>query len=323
MTVICDLETLSAPLRRPVLTIGNFDGVHRGHLALFDKVKERAAALDGQSAVMTFRPHPIKIMKPGNGPPLITPTEQKLTLIQDAGIDVVFCINFTRAFAAVTAAQFVEDILVRKIGIKEIVVGYDYTFGRGREGTTGFLREAGDRLGFVVHEVAPVHAGDSLVSSTTIRRLIQEGDLPRAKNLLGRDYQICGTVVSGENRGARLLGFPTANLEPIDELTPKPGVYAVRVLIDKGTYDGVTNIGYNPTFDHGRLSVETHILDFKGDLLGSTIRIVFLARLRSERTFTSVRELAEQIGKDVLLAREIFKTPSSSAAEGVACAGGQ
>jgi riboflavin kinase/FMN adenylyltransferase len=307
MTVIINLEQLEKPLKNPVLTIGNFDGVHKGHLALFDKVKERAVAIGGQSAVMTFEPHPIKVMKPGNGPLLITPTPQKLMLLDDAGIDVILCVPFTKEFAAISARDFVQDILVDKIGIKEIVVGYDYSFGHRREGDIELLHQLGSRIGFKVHMVEPVSINHTLVSSTSIRNLVQEGNLAEAKKLLGRDYQIRGTVVKGKNRGGSQLGFPTANLEIVDELTPKVGVYAVKVLIEDQILDGVTNIGYNPTFGDNPFSVETHILDFSGDLLGKTIKINFIERLRDEKTFATVKDLADQIGRDTLQAREIFR----------------
>jgi riboflavin kinase/FMN adenylyltransferase len=307
MIFVSDLDQVVEPLANPVLTIGNFDGMHRGHLVLFDKVKERAKSIGGQSAVMTFEPHPIRVVKEGNGPPLITPTQQKLRLIEDTGVDVIFCIPFTREFSAISARDFVKDILVDKIGTREIVVGYDYTFGRGREGNIELLKEMGKQLGFAVHVVDPVRIDSTLVSSTSIRKLVQEGNLSEAKKLLGRDYQISGTVVRGKNRGDRLLGFSTANLELIDELTPRVGVYAVRVHIDDQTYYGLTNIGYNPTFGEGAFSVETHILDFSGDLLGKTIRVDFIERLRDEKTFESPKELAEQIRKDVIRARELFR----------------
>lgn len=311
MAIIYDLDELKSPLKNPVLTIGNFDGVHRGHVALFEKVKERAESLGGQSALMTFEPHPLKVMRPGNGPRLITTTRQKLELISDTGIEVIFCLPFTTDFAAISAREFIEDILVRKIGIKEIVVGYDYTFGHNREGNIQLLREAGEELGFAVHVMGPVHIDGSLVSSTSIRRLVQEGKLPEANRLLGRAYQICGTVVRGKNRGGRLLGIPTANLKIADELTPKTGVYAVTVLVDGRTYPGVTNIGFNPTFGNGVLSVETHLLDFSGDLLGRTITLTFLERIRDERTFESINDLARQIARDILQARAILQKKKS------------
>ena len=307
MNVIDNLETFDQPLNNPVLTIGNFDGVHKGHLALFNKVKERARALNGQSAVMTFEPHPIRIMKPGNGPPLITPIKQKLKLIWDAGIDAIFCIPFSREFAGVSARDFVENILVRKIGIRELVVGYDYTFGHNRQGNINLLKQMGTRFDFRVHVMDPVHIDHKLVSSTSIRKLVQDGNLSEATVLLGRNYQICGTVIKGKDRGGRLLGFPTANLKLIDELIPKKGVYAVTVFIDEKSYYGVTNIGFNPTFGDGLLSVETHLLDFNGDLRGKTIKVNFLHRLRDEKTFKGIDELADHIEKDIQKARKLFK----------------
>jgi len=307
MNVIRDLGFLERnPLVKPVLTIGNFDGVHRGHLTLFEKVKQRAKAIGGQSTVMTFEPHPIKVVKPGNGPPLITPTNQKLELIWKTGIEALICLPFNLQFASISAQDFVKEILVTKIGIQEIVVGYDYTFGHNRKGNIPLLKQMGEGLGFTVHIVGPVQIEETLVSSTSIRRLVQEGRLPEAKKLLGRDYQIQGTVIRGQNRGGRLLGFPTANLELADELFPKSGVYAVTVVIDGRTYHGVTNIGYNPTFGQNRLSVETHILDFSEDLLGKSIKVNFVERLRDEKPFDSVKALSDQIKKDVRQAKELL-----------------
>ncbi|MGD8227493.1 MAG: bifunctional riboflavin kinase/FAD synthetase [Desulfobacteraceae bacterium] len=306
MYIIYDLDELKEPLKNPVLTIGNFDGVHKGHLVLFDRVKERAKAIQGQSVVMTFEPHPIKVMKPGNGPPLITPTRQKLDLISDAGIDLILCLPFTHQFASISAEEFVQGILVDRLGIKEIVVGYDYTFGFKRQGNIQVLKELGEKLGFRVHVVDPICLDDALVSSTSIRELVQDGNLSEAKKLLGRDYQICGTVVKGKNRGGRLLGFPTANLKLIDELIPKGGVYAVTAIINGNIHYGVTNIGYNPTFGDEALSVETHLLDFSGDIVGKTIRINFIKRLREEKTYGNVKELADQIALDIQEAKELF-----------------
>jgi len=307
MQVIEDLNALEKPLVNPVLTIGNFDGVHRGHLALFEKVKERAGAIRGCSAVMTFEPHPIRVMKPGNGPRLITPTQQKVELIGRAGMDVLFCIPFTREFADISAQDFVRNILVTRIGIKELVVGYDYAFGRNREGNIPLLREMGENLGFAVHLVEPIQVEHMLVSSTSIRRLIQEGRLAEAKTLLGRDFQVEGTVVRGHNRGGRLLGFPTANLNPHDELLPRTGVYAVFVFVNDRTYNGVTNVGYNPTFLDKALSVETHILDFSEDIVGEKIKLTFLHRLRDEKVFKNVQELTDQISQDIRDAKQWFE----------------
>jgi len=307
MDIIRDLESLEKPLKNPILTIGNFDGVHKGHLNLFNKAIERALVIDGVSAVMTFDPHPVKVMKPGNGPPLITPIEQKLRLIKEAGIEVIFCLPFTTEFANQEAQEFVKMILVEKIGIKELVVGYDYTFGHNRQGDTNLLQEMGEELGFRVHVVKPVYIENTLVSSTSIRRYVQEGNLAKAKMLLGRNYQVSGTVIKGQNRGGRLLGFPTANLQIVDELIPKGGVYAVTVTLNGETYFGVSNIGYNPTFGNNALSIETHLLDFSGDLLGRIIKINFIMRLRDEKKFSGVEELIAQINLDIKQAKAIFE----------------
>ena len=306
MTILYALEQLEEPLKNPVLTIGNFDGVHKGHLVLFDLTKERAKNRGGQSVVMTFDPHPTKVTMPENSPRLITPTRQKLKLIEAAGIDIIFCITFTKELASISARDFVQSILVDKIGVKEIVVGYDYSFGHNREGNITLLEEMGNHLGFAVHVVEQVRTNNKPVSSTSIRNLVTAGHVSRAKKLLGRDYQVCGKVVKGKSRGASLLGFPTANIEPVDELIPKVGVYAVKVIIDGKMYNGVTNIGYNPTFGDNQFSVETHILDFSGDLLGKTIKINFVERLRYERTFKSYKDLSDQIARDVTQARQIL-----------------
>jgi len=307
MQVIFNLSEIKQPLINPVLTIGNFDGVHKGHLALFDKVKERAKAIGGQSIVMTFEPHPLKVMKPSNGPQLITHTGQKLELIEKTGIDVIVCVSFDRSFAAISARDFVVNILVKKVGIKEIVVGYDYTFGHNREGDINLLRELGSDFGFFVHLVGPVEIDHTLVSSTSIRRLVQEGRLAEARVLLGRDFEVQGTVVKGQNRGGRLLGFPTANLNPHGELLPKTGVYAVKLLIDDVFYNGVTNVGYNPTFGDTALTVETHVLDFSGELLGKTIKVHFIRHLREEKNFKTIEELSDQIARDIAQAKEVFR----------------
>ncbi len=308
MHIVYNLNELIGPLRNPVLTIGNFDGVHKGHLALFDKVMERARAINGQSVVMTFDPHPMKVMNPGNGPLLITPIEQRLELISNAGIDVIICLAFTLEFASMSAEDFVQDILADRLGVREIVVGYDYTFGHKRQGDVTLLREMGDKLGFRVHLTDPIHLDDAVVSSTSIRKLVQQGNLADAKKFLGRDYQICGTVVKGKDRGGKLLGFPTANLKPVDELIPKRGVYAVTVRVDDKIYCGVANIGYNPTFGDGALSVETHVLDFSENIVGKTIKVKFIQRLRNEKTFSDVKELSDRITQDIEQARKLMQT---------------
>ncbi|RJR35122.1 MAG: bifunctional riboflavin kinase/FAD synthetase [Desulfobacteraceae bacterium] len=315
MNVIHDLDSLKQQLINPVLTIGNFDGVHKGHLALFDLVKKRAKAIGGQSVVMTFNPHPVKIIK-GKGPALITQTEQKLSLISKAGIDVILCIPFTDHFASISAEDFVRDILLKRIGIREVVVGYDYTFGRGRAGNVDLLQKMGKELGFQVHLVGPIHIDHTVVSSTSIRKLVGEGNLAEARMLLGRDYQIWGTVVKGANRGGKLLGFPTANIRPADELIPKRGVYVVTVEVEGEVYGGVTNVGFNPTFGESSLSIETYIFEFSEDIVGKMIKIRFLQRLRDEKTFSGVKELTDQIALDVQEAKNLLSVSPGARLQG-------
>jgi riboflavin kinase / FMN adenylyltransferase len=306
MKIFYDLKDIKPPLQNPVLTIGNFDGVHKGHLALFEKVKERAKAINGQSVVMTFDPHPVKVMKPENGLYMITPIKQKLKLISEAGIDVILCIPFDKNFSSISAHDFVKDILLGSIGIKEIVVGYDYSFGNKRQGNISLLRSMGKELGFKVHAIEPIHLKKMLVSSTSIRNFIREGNVENAKILLGRDYQISGQVTSGAGRGGKLLGFPTANLTLIDELIPKKGVYAVIAEMDNKEYYGVCNIGNNPTFGENALSIETHLFDFKGETVGKDFTVRFIHRLRDEETFPGIKELSEQIAKDIKKTRDLF-----------------
>ena len=317
MSIVYDLKDLEAKfLTNPVLTIGNFDGVHKGHLALFDKVKKLAKKNKGQSVVMTFDPHPIKIMKPGRQPPVITLIEQKLKLITEAGIEMILCIPFSREFSSLSAREFVKDFLLDRIGIKDLVVGHDYTFGKGRQGNIDLLQSMGAELGFRVQLIDPVYLDDTLISSTNIRRTVHKGDVAKARQMLGRSYRVCGTVTSGAGRGGKILGFPTANLILIDELIPKIGAYVVLVNLDGKQYQGVCNIGHNPTFGYNELSVETHFLDFSGDLRGKKISIDFIRHLRDERTFDSIEALSTQIAKDVKLARELLADYERDHSEG-------
>ncbi len=306
MTTTYTLKNLPKGIRNPVVTIGNFDGVHWAHQAIFTRVIERARDIDGTSMVITFEPHPIKVMSPEKAKPLITLMEQKRELVSKQGIDILLIIQFTLELAAIPARNFVKDILVDKLGVKEIVVGHDYAFGHNREGTTDLLKELGQEFGFKVHQVGPVYVGKSLVSSTSIRNLIMEGNVSEARGLLGRNYQIRGKVIRGRNRGGPLLGYPTANLKVVDELIPKEGVYVVSVELKGEIYQGLTNIGYNPTFKGKALSVETHILDLSADIVGEKIKVNFLSRLRDQIPFASARELSEQISRDIHEARELF-----------------
>ena len=309
MKLIEGLENIAKPFQNAVITIGNFDGVHLGHQALFHEVIEKAAEIHGTSVAMTFEPHPIRVLHQNSHPPLITLYEQKVELIERTGIDVLVCVPFTREFAAIPARAFLEEILIRRIGMKAFVVGGDYAFGRNREGNLDFLRShsATHRFELIVADWIQAQAnGNSRISSTRIRELVMDGEVAAARKLLGRHYQIRGTVEHGRKRGGKLLGFPTANIRLHDELAPKTGVYAVTVECVGGRYKGVANIGYSPTFDDHIFTVEVHILDFNHDVYGEKIRVNFIERIRDEIRFSGIEALSRQIRKDVETARGII-----------------
>jgi riboflavin kinase/FMN adenylyltransferase len=312
MTAIYDLDDLPQDIKSPVVTIGNFDGVHKGHQTLFKMVRERAEALGGSSVVMTFEPHPIKVMSPEELRPLITVLEQKKELVASQGIDILILIRFTLKFSDISARDFVKGILVNKIGIKEIVVGYDYAFGHNREGNIKLLREMGQEFNFEVHELAPVYADETLVSSTSIRNLIIEGRISEANRLLGRSYQIRGEVIEGKKRGRPLLGYATANISLPEGLIPREGVYIVTVELEGKVFEGLTNIGYNPTFKEKSLSIETHIFELSTTIMHEQIKINFLRRLRNEIPFASAAELSQQIRRDIEEAQRFFRGQGDS-----------
>jgi riboflavin kinase/FMN adenylyltransferase len=309
MELIENLDEIKAPYTKSVITIGNFDGVHIGHQALFHETIARADAIGGTSIAMTFEPHPIRLLKGGSPPPLITLHEQKIELISRSGLDLLICVPFTHAFAAIGAKTFVEEILIKKIGMTAMVVGEDYSYGRNREGNLKMLQTDAVRLGFTVVVVPGIpFSGETTerISSTRIRELVMDGELSASQKMLGRHYQVRGTVVRGRNRGGKLLGFPTANINLQDALRPKNGVYAVTVECLNRLFKGVVNIGYSPTFEDHQFTVEVHLLDFDGDLYGKKIRVNFVQRIRDEKKFSGIEALANQIRKDIDEARELI-----------------
>ncbi len=309
MKVIQGLHNIQSPFKNAVVAIGNFDGVHLGHQAIFTMVREKAAEINGTSVAVTFDPHPVKVLNHREPPPLITLLDQKLELIEKQNLDVTVCIPFNPEFASISAPRFVEDILVKTIGMKGIVIGRDYVFGKNRQGNVDYLKSVSRELGFEVIVPDWVAMNENLperISSTRIREIIQNGDVAYAKNFLGRPYQLRGTVSAGRRRGGRQLGFPTANIQLEDELCPRQGVYAVTVELDQGTFMGVANIGYSPTFDDYLFTVEVHILDFNQELYGKRIRVNFISRIRDEIKFNSIDELAAQINRDIETGRELL-----------------
>jgi len=315
MRVVRGSAALARPPRRPVLTIGNFDGVHIGHRAILRIVTDRARALDGEAVVYTFDPHPRKLLQGASSPGLLTTTEQKLELLAAAQIDLVVLEPFDLEFARTPPERFVREHVQQHIGPLEVYVGYDFHYGRDREGSMRLLTELGPRLGFAVTIIPEVTIGSRDVSSSRIRALLGEGAVEEAKLLLGRSFAVRGRVVEGDRRG-RLLGFPTANLSPETEILPANGVYAGRArLLDAAGEDGppftaVTNVGRRPTFkaDDPPLA-EAHLLDFEGDLYGRRIELTFEARLREERRFPGPDALREQIARDVAEGRRRLGAP--------------
>jgi riboflavin kinase / FMN adenylyltransferase len=310
MIVVTRIEDIHDTLSGTCLTIGNFDGVHLGHAKLLQRVRDRAAAASLAAMALTFDPHPRNVLSGQASPPAITMLDQKLECFEASGIQVAVVLPFTRELAALEPEVFVRDILVDGLCLKQLVIGYDYAFGKGRQGDFALLTALGQRYGFSVERLDPVIVNGAVVSSTRIRDMIQAGKVWDVRPLLGRYHQVRGTVAHGLKRG-RKLGFPTANLAARDELVPLPGVYAVWVETGGVIRPGVANIGKNPTFGENALTVEAHILDFKGNLYDQPIRVHFVQRLRAEKRFSGPDELAARIREDTGLARMILAAPDS------------
>jgi riboflavin kinase/FMN adenylyltransferase len=310
MKLYHSLDEITAKPANPFVTIGNFDGVHLGHQILFSEVVAKARRHQGTSVAVTFDPHPLQVVRPESGIKLISTAEQKIELIEMADIDILIVLPFTEELAATPADDFIDELL-EKPGITELVVGYDYAFGKGREGDIPFLKRKGAREGFEVSVVEAYHVDDMLVSSSKIRELVREGRMRDVRKLLGRYYQIRGEVEIGKQRGGAKIGFPTANLRIAPEdLCPKHGVYVTQVTYGGKCYGGVLNIGHNPTFadndpEHG-VSAETHIFDFNQDIYGQPIKVNLLRFLRDERKFSGPDELAKQIVKDIEEAKQVL-----------------
>jgi len=306
MRIIRGVKNYIESLPRPVLTLGNFDGVHLGHQAIFKKVIARAHESHGTSIAFTFEPHPLKVLAPERSPRLLNTFHGKMKLLESAGIEVVVCANFTRAFADQNPEDFAREVLHKRIGVKEVYVGYDYAFGKGREGSIESLKRMGNSYGFEVGVIEPIQVDGIVVSSSVIRDLISQGRVGEAALLLGRHYSIKGEVVRGARRG-HSLGFPTANLKTTNELVPGFGVYAVLTRFNNKKLKGVASIGVRPTFDNGPVSIEVYLFDHQEDLYGKEIEVDFIAYLRGEEKFLSAEALVSQIRKDVQNAEQVLK----------------
>jgi riboflavin kinase/FMN adenylyltransferase len=288
-----------------VLTIGNFDGLHLGHQRILRTVAERARALNLVPAVLTFDPHPVRILAPSKAPQLITTAEQKLKLIESMGIQFVVTVRFDAEFAALSPDAFIEKYLVRGLRTKALCVGRNFTFGSGQSGNLETLRRW--RQDFEVVEIPHVTTRGVVVSSTNVRRRIQDGHVSRACRLLGRWFEIDGASVRGDGRGAKVT-VPTLNLQTSNELLPRRGVYVSRIALDDGEFrDSITNIGMRPTFEGTSQTIETYILRAGTSLEARNARLQFLKRIRDERKFDSPELLKEQIGRDVRAAEKFFR----------------
>jgi riboflavin kinase/FMN adenylyltransferase len=295
------------PRPYPVATIGNFDGHHLGHRALLQTVVETARKAQGTALVLTFEPHPIKILAPHVDLRFLTTVEEKLGLFEAAGIDEVVFLEFTPTFAAMSPDQFAADILHRSLALSELFVGNHFAFGKGRKGRIDDLVHLGQQYGFQVHPMAPIMCDGGVVSSSRIRQLIQAGEMEQANALLGRIYGIRGMVVRGTQQG-QAMGWPTANLRiPDDRVVPPDGVYAARTIYGPQAYDAIAYIGTRPTFGAGERLIEVNLLDATCDLYGQQITVQFLAWLRGDQIFASTDELSQQITYDVEQARSSLR----------------
>ena len=291
-----------------MVTIGTFDGVHLGHREVLAEIRRRARATGGRSILVTFDPHPLRVVRPDAAPPLLTPVAEKKPLLAGTGLEYAVFLPFTRTLQQYPARRFVEEILVDRIGMKELVIGYDHGFGRGREGSVDTLRDLGRELGFVVDVVDAVTVGGAAVSSTRVRDALAAGDPVEAARCLGRPYSLSGPVVHGARRG-RDLGYPTANLAIADpeKMLPREGIYAVHGEVGGERVPGLLHLGPRPTFPGDAPTVELHLLDWSGDLYGREVRVDLCAWLREIRAFGGLEALVAQMRADEDAARALFR----------------
>jgi riboflavin kinase/FMN adenylyltransferase len=305
MKIFHDLE--NANIAKPtVLTLGVFDGLHLGHQAIMAKVVERARATGAVATAITFDPHPRAVLHPESAPPLLQTLDQRLANLEVLGIEQAIVVKFTKDFASQPAEDFLRNVVRDRLHAREVYLGKGFAFGKGRGGNIELLRKMSDELGFVADEVDEVQLRGMRISSSRIRELLAEGRVDLARRMLGRPYGVEGVVIRGDQRG-RSISFPTANLKPHNRVIPKFGVYATATLIGGFWRRSVTNIGVRPTFgEELEPSIETHVLDFDGDLYGDALRVRFLHRIRDERKFNGVDELIAQIRRDADRARNYF-----------------
>ncbi len=301
---IPELERLSGPL---FLAIGVFDGVHLGHQAVISTSAKHARSNDGTAVVVTFDPHPEKVLRPDAAPHLLTATQHKIALIRNLGVAHLLIVNFDKQFSKTEPEDFVRDLVKHSKPLREICVGHEWSFGKNRRGNLDLLKSLGAKLEFQVVGIPPVTVNGTVVSSTAIRRAVETGDFLKATEMLGREYTILGTVTRGDNLGKK-IGFPTANLSAHSEQFPPNGVYVADAQIDGQRYPGVVNLGVRPTISSGKSEriLEIHLLDFNRDIYGRDVELRFLRRLREEKKFETIDALVQQIRLDVQQARQVF-----------------
>ena len=322
MKVVYSLEDLTHDCFRAVATIGNFEGIHIGHQALLRSLVARAAELAGTPTVLTFNPHPLQVLAPGNAPRQLQTLDQKLAVMADLGIRLVVVLPFDREFAQITARRFVHSILCDKVRVSEIYVGPNFAFGNRREGGFNLLKETGEERGFFVGRIHQVQFRGNRVSSTAIRQALLDGRASLARRLLGRPFALEGEVIRGQSAGAG-IGVRTANLRTPNELLPRHGVYVSWLTVDRVRRMSVTNVGVRPTISGGGegapVSIETHLLDFDRDIYGRRVVLELLTRLREERRFSGPDALLTQIRRDIERARRYFRWMANA---GIACSPG-
>ena len=306
MQIVTGVNIYDKILDASIVTIGNFDGVHRGHAEIFAHLKQKSIARGLPSVVVTFEPHPLKILAPESAPSLITTYVQKCALIEEFGIDYLVVVPFSKEFSQVPANDFVLKILCSSLGMRHIIIGHDYAFGRNREGNFTTLANLGTRNGFTLEDLPPIGEEGVVFSSSLVRTAVADGDMDAASRILGRYYQISGTVVHGHEIG-HALGFPTANIATPNELFPSDGVYAVIVEVDGQRVKGACNIGCNPTFGGNTRTIEVFLLDFSGHIYDHGITVQFVQRLRPEQRFPDVAALKSAISRDVANVRVILE----------------
>ena len=304
MDTITSIEKIDT-IKESVVTIGNFDGIHKGHQVLIEKATEYAKKNNVISTVFTFNNHPVNYFKPNSIKNIIT-NNDKIKILKTMGVDYIINIPFDEYMTKISGYDFVKDILIDKLGAKKIIVGHDFTFARNKEGNIDLLKELSKKNGFLLEIVNPVKIDDIRISSSYIRKLILDGKVEDARKYLGRNYKLSGEVIHSKKLG-RTIGFPTANISIDDNIIiPKVGIYATKVYVNGTIYYGATNVGYNPTVNGNKLSIETNILEFNDDIYGKIITIEFLERIRDEKKFNGIEELKEQLQKDTKYIYKVY-----------------